>query len=313
MPGSRVFVTIQAMRVSFIAGYAIPLPPSHPFPIDKFRALHAILSAEGLINEADVTHPDLCPWDVLRLVHTEEYLRKLATGTFTRQEERKLGLPWSEALVKRSRYSAQGTINAARMALEDGIAANLAGGTHHAFPDHGEGFCVLNDVAIAIRYLQASGQIERALIMDLDVHQGNGNAAIFRGDPAVYTFSMHGERNYPWRRPPSTRDVDLPDGTDDDSYLRALDAHLPYVLDEARPDLVFYLHGVDPAKGDRFGRLALTREGLHRRDRAVLQAVKRRGVPLTLVLSGGYARTPWETADLHAIAHREARAMSYES
>ena len=209
-------------------------------------------------------------------------------------------------LVYRSRVAVQGTINAARMALEDGIAANLGGGTHHAFPGHGEGFCVLNDVAVAIRILRAQGTIRRTLVIDLDVHQGNGTAAIFEHDPDVYTFSMHGERNYPFARERSSLDVDVPEGANDGLYLSLLNRYLPQALDGARPDLVFYLAGVDVMRGDRFGRIALTRAGLHQRERMVLEAVRQRGVAATLVLSGGYAPTPTDTADLHAVVHREA-------
>lgn len=297
------------MRISAVQGNLISLPEGHAFPITKFDALYRILLDEGLIGPEDATHPEPAAWDALRLVHTEDYLSKLATGALSHAEERRLGFTWSETLVRRARLSVQGTINAARMALVDGIAANLGGGTHHAFPDHGEGFCVLNDVAIATRLLLAEKTVRRVLIVDLDVHQGNGTAAIFAADPAVYTFSVHGEKNYPWRRPPSKRDVELPDGTGDAAYLAALNRHLPEVFAESQPDLVFYLAGVDVLKGDRFGRLALTRDGIHARDRAVLEAARGRGIPLALVLAGGYAKTPLITADLHAIAHREARQI----
>ena len=199
------------------------------------------------------------------------------------------------------------------MALHDGLAGNLAGGTHHAMPDWAEGFCVLNDVAVAIRVLERSRWLRRALIIDLDVHQGNGNAAFFADDPAVFTFSMHGEKNYPFRKPPSSLDVPLPDGTGDDAYLATLARHLPAVLDAAAPDLVFYLGGIDVRRDDRFGRLALSREGIAARDRFVVESVLDRGLPLCLLLSGGYAATPEETADLHAIMYREAiRATNSE-
>jgi acetoin utilization deacetylase AcuC-like enzyme len=220
-----------------------------------------------------------------------------------------MGLPWSPRLVDRSRRAVQGTINAALMALEDGIAANLAGGTHHAYPGHGEGFCVLNDVAVALRVLERSRWLQRALVIDLDVHQGNGTAAIFAGDDAAFTFSMHGAKNYPFHKPPSSHDVGLPDGTTDAAYLDALRTHLPSVLQEAQPDLAFYLAGIDVAAGDRFGRLALTRDGLFDRDAYVIEAVVQAGIPLVLLLSGGYAATPEATADLHAITHRAARTV----
>lgn len=297
------------MRVSYTPEYVVPLPEGHPFPMGKFSALYRILLAEGLLRPSDIIEPDEADWATLGLVHTPTYLHRLATGTLDRASLRRMGLPWSRRLVRRSRLAVQGTIQAARMALEDGVAANLAGGTHHAFADHGEGFCVLNDVAVAIRRLQRDARIQRALVIDLDVHQGNGTAAIFQGDRAVYTFSMHGENNYPFQKQRSSRDVNLPDGTDDALYLAALQKHLPEVFEEARPDVAFYLAGVDPVAGDRYGRLRLTRQGLHERDRYVLESACRRGVPLVLVLSGGYARTPEVTADLHAIVHREARAI----
>jgi acetoin utilization deacetylase AcuC-like enzyme len=275
----------------------------------KFPALHRILLAESLIRLSDVVEPHEALWADLRLVHTEEYLTHLAEGSLTRQAERKLGVPWSPEMLRRSRLAVQGSINAARMALEEGVAANLAGGTHHAFPDHGEGYCVLNDMGITLRLLQREGLIQRALVIDLDVHQGNGTAAIFSGDDRVYTFSMHGERNYPLLKTPSTCDIGLPDGTGDREYLDILSEHLPRIFAASSPDLVIYLAGVDPIAGDRFGRLSLTRQGLHRRDRMVLEAARQAGKPIMLVLSGGYSKSSEETADLHAIAHREARQV----
>jgi acetoin utilization deacetylase AcuC-like enzyme len=276
----------------------------------KFAMLHDILLDEGLIRPADVVAPTEVPLDDLALFHTESFIRKFATSSFDAAEVRRLGLPWTSPLIRRSRLAVTGTINACRFALEDGIGANLAGGTHHACPDHGEGFCVLNDVAIAVRVLRREGLAERFAIIDLDVHQGNGNAIAFGpsggNDPACYTFSMHGEKNFPMRKPPSDRDVGLPDKCDDEQYLRVLAEHLEDVLDEARPDLVLYLAGVDVVQGDRYGRLAMTRDGLLERDRFVMDTVKGMGLPVTLLLAGGYAKTPRETADLHAMSHRAA-------
>jgi acetoin utilization deacetylase AcuC-like enzyme len=297
------------MRVSFSPGYSAPLPANHPFPMSKFVALHQILLNEEIISSQQVIEPQEAEWEDLLRVHTYEYLNSLKNGTLDAAEERRLGLPWSKGLVRRSRLAAQGTMNAARMALEDGIAANLAGGTHHAFPDHGEGFCVLNDIGIAIRRLAQDKLIRRALVIDLDVHQGNGTAAVFSNDPTGFTFSMHGARNYPFYKTPSSHDVDLADQTNDETYLSTLATHLPFVLRESQPDIVFYLAGVDPMIGDRFGRLALTREGLHKRDRYVLKTLHRHALPVVLALSGGYAKTPEMTADLHAITHREARQI----
>ena len=296
----------DAMRVSYTPDYFVPLPEKHPFPMGKFPALHTTLLAEGIITPGDVVAPRQADWSDLLLVHDRAYLDALAGGTLTRQEERRMGLPWSQALVKRSRHAVQGTINAAHMALEDGVAANLAGGTHHAFPGHGEGFCVLNDVAVAIRVLQRARWIRRALVIDLDVHQGNGTAAVFAHDPDVFTFSIHGEKNYPFRKEPSTLDIGLPDGTGDEAYLDTLGRALPDVLHQFPCDVVFYLAGIDVLAGDRFGRLALTRRGLHMRDRLVLDQVRGRDIPMVCLLSGGYAESPEKTADYHATTHREA-------
>ncbi|MFP4228409.1 MAG: histone deacetylase [Salinivenus sp.] len=294
------------MRVSYSDGYYVPLPDGHPFPMAKFPALHRRLLEEGLLLPSDVVTPRQADWADLRRVHTAEYLSHLAHGTLSDRAERRMGLPWSKRLVYRSRLAVQGTINAAFMALTDGVAANLAGGTHHAFPDHGEGFCVLNDVAVAVRVLQSACWVRRVLIVDLDVHQGNANAAFFAEDDAVFTFSMHGAKNYPFEKPPSSLDVPLADDTTDDAYLTTLHTYLPDTFDAVRPDLVFYLGGIDVAANDRFGRMALTRDGLHARDRYVLEQIRTRSLPVVLLLSGGYAKTPDRTADLHAITHREA-------
>ena len=312
------------MRVSYHDGYVVPLPERHPFPMAKFALLRDLLVAEGVVAAGDLVEPRPTDWADLLLVHTRRYLDALAGGALTAAEERRMGLPWSPALVRRSRLAVQGTLNACWMALHDGLAGNLAGGTHHAMPDRPEGFCVLNDVAVALRSLQRAGWLRRALVVDLDVHQGNGNAAFFGGERAwpaggVYTFSMHGAKNFPFVKPPSTRDVGLPDGTGDDAYLDALAQHLPAVLAEAEPDLVVYLGGVDVVAGDRFGRLALSRAGLETRDRFVCETVRASGAPLCLLLSGGYAarREPGQapetlyaaTADLHATMYRQAAAV----
>lgn len=297
------------MRVSYSDGYFVPLPEGHPFPMAKFPALHQLLLREAIIHPSEVVTPRQAEWSDLLRVHTAPYLSSLSAGTLPKQAERRMGLPWSQRLVVRSRLAVQGTINTAMMALEDSLAANLAGGTHHAFPGHGEGFCVLNDVAVAIQLLKQSCWIRRALVIDLDVHQGNGTAAIFREDPEVFTFSMHGAKNYPFEKPPSTLDVPLPDATTDAAYLETLRQHLPDVLDQAAPDLVFYLAGIDVMADDRYGRMALSRDGLHARDRYVLEAIRARAHPVALLLSGGYAATPELTADLHAVAFREAHRV----
>jgi acetoin utilization deacetylase AcuC-like enzyme len=298
------------LRCAYHPDYFVALPPTHPFPMAKYPLLFEQLRREGLLDPAEVIEPGEADLADLQLVHDEGYLDRLATGTLDAAAIRKIGVPWSPALWRRSRLAAQGTLEAARAALEDGLAANLAGGTHHAFPAHGEGFCLLNDVAVAIRVLMREGRVRHALVVDLDVHQGNGTAAIFEGDPEVFTFSMHGERNYPLQKMRSTLDVGLADGVGDDEYLELLARHLGSVFGAFRPDIVFYLAGVDPARGDRYGRLALSDDGIARRDRFVLEACRTRGLPLVITIAGGYAPTPGRTAELHSIVFREARRLA---
>lgn len=287
------------MRVSFHPDYRVDLGPTHPFPMGKYPLLHALLLERGLIAPSDVMQPIEAPRAMLERVHDGDYLTKLETDTLSAAEVRQLGLRWSQRLWRRSRLAAYGTYLAAGAALEDGMAANLAGGTHHAFADHGEGFCVLNDVAIAIQALRAQKRAARFLIVDLDVHQGNGTAAIFARDPDVYTLSLHGVHNYPARKESSTLDIPLEDGLGDSGYLQALEGALGTALQGARADLVFYLAGVDVVAGDRYGRLALSVEGLRARERLVVGAVRSSGCPLVITLAGGYAGTPLATAELH--------------
>jgi acetoin utilization deacetylase AcuC-like enzyme len=299
---------MDAMRCAYHSDYFLPLPAGHPFPMAKYPLLYARLLRAGVIALEDVMRPSEASIESLGLVHASEYLGDLAAGALDAAAVRKLGVPWSPALWRRSRLATQGTLEAARAALEDGLAGNLAGGTHHAFPAHGEGFCVLNDVAVAIRVLQREGRIQRALIIDLDVHQGNGTAAIFADDPDVYTFSVHGARNYPTRKMRSTLDVGLADGVGDDEYLGLLERKLAGILADFPPDLVFYLAGVDVVQGDRYGRLALSDAGLRRRERHVLDTCRSAGLPVAITIAGGYAATPERTAELHAIVFEEACA-----
>jgi len=300
-------------HVSFHPDYVIPLPEGHAFPMGKYTALHAILESEGLVGPWNLRQPEECPWSALELAHDPVYLAKLRDGTLSREETRRIGMDWSPALVRRARLAVQGTIDAARSACRSPtrLAANLAGGTHHALRDAGEGYCTLNDVAVATRLLQRELGL-RVLVVDLDVHHGNGTASIFAGDPSVFTFSMHGERNFPLKKPPSSLDVPLADGLGDEAYLRLLAEHLPLAVERSRADLAFYLAGVDVARGDRFGRLALSERGIAERDRMVLDLVWRQGIALCLTLSGGYAlgadgkTSSQRTAELHAITHRVA-------
>jgi acetoin utilization deacetylase AcuC-like enzyme len=299
------------MKCSYHEGYGIALPTRHPFPMSKYLLLRDRLMADGLLTARDILEPQPIDIETAGLVHTRAYLDKLQSSTLSTSEQRRLGLPWSQELWRRSRLAAGGTLQAARAALESGLAGNLAGGTHHAFADHGEGFCVINDVAIAISRLRAEGLIERAAVIDLDVHQGNGTAAIFEGVDAVFTFSMHGERNYPLVKMRSDLDVPLADGTRDSEYLDILGRHLPTVLERSRADLVFYLAGVDVAAGDRYGKLSLTDEGIRLREELLIKTVRDRALPLAIVLGGGYAVTRERTAELHAHVFREA--LAYET
>ncbi|MFN5496481.1 MAG: histone deacetylase, partial [bacterium] len=271
-------------HVSYHPDYVIPLPEGHAFPMRKYEFLHAILVEEGLVGPWNEHRPGEVAWELLALAHDEGYLAKLRDGTLTSDEQRRIGMEWSPRLVRRARLAVQGTIDAAVAALRGRgrLAANLAGGTHHALRDAGEGYCTLNDVAVAARFLQREYGVERILVVDLDVHHGNGTASIFAGDPAVFTFSMHGAKNFPLKKPPSSLDVPLADGLGDEAYLATLAEHLPRAIDAAGPQFAFYLGGLDVAAGDRFGRLALTEMGIAARDRMVLDQVAGRGIPLCL-------------------------------
>jgi len=281
------------------AKYTFPLPDGHRFPISKYALLRQRVLDEGIVTPERMHDPPRATRDDLLLVHTEDYVDRFTRGELTRDEERRLGFPMSDALVERSYRASGGTIEAACHAVDHGIAMNLAGGTHHAFPDHGEGFCVFNDVAIAIRALQRDGRISRAAIIDLDVHQGNGTHAIFAGDDCVFTFSMHGGRNYPFRKVAGRLDVELPDHTGDDDYLAQLSAVLPGVIADARADLVVYLAGADPHERDRLGRLGLTFDGLARRDSIVLEQCREVGLPVVVTIAGGYGTRIEETVQVH--------------
>lgn len=289
--------------------YTIELPANHSFPIQKYRLIREQLVTEGVLGSEDLLEPTLvAPTDV-HLVHTDEYWAQVTSGTLSANAIRRLGLPWSEALVRRSRASVQGTLTAARIAIRDGVAINLAGGTHHAFPDRGEGYCVFNDIAIAIRCLQRDAWMQRMAVIDCDVHQGNGTAAIFANEPDVYTFSMHGANNFPLVKVPGKLDIGLPDGTGDEEYLRILETTVARILAEFRPGLIFYLAGVDPHERDRLGRLRLTHEGLRRRDEFVLQACRDAGIPVAITLGGGYGQDIQDTVEAHCNTVRAARGI----
>lgn len=293
------------MRVFYTPHYYAEIGDGHIFPIRKFELVRNRLLAEGSLTPAHLVEPEPAKLEEILLVHTGDYVRRLCAGQLTPAEVRRLGLPWSESLVRRSFYATGGTLSAARLALVEGIGSNLAGGTHHSFADHGEGFCVLNDVAIAIRTLHHEGLIQRALVIDCDVHQGNGTATIFSGDEDVFTFSMHGAKNYPLFKAKSSLDVELPDGMGDDDYHAILRDHLPQVFAH-EPEVVFYLAGADPFAGDKLGRLALTIEGLRKRDELVLRECYEREVPVVTVMSGGYGTRIEDTVEIHCNTIRTA-------
>ena len=279
--------------------YYAEIGEGHIFPIRKFELVCDVLLNEGTISPNEIIEPEPAKIEDLLLVHMEDYITRLVNGELTAKEVRKLGLPWSQSLVRRSFHAISGTINAAFKALENGISSNLAGGTHHAYPDRGEGFCVLNDVAVAIRVLQRENLARRFLIIDCDVHQGNGTAFIFQNDASVFTFSMHGEKNFPLHKEKSTLDIELNDKTGDLEYLEILQEALPRIFHH-QPDIVFYLAGADPFENDKLGRLSITKEGLKKRDAIVLKFAKDYDVPIVTTMSGGYAQDIKDTVEIHA-------------
>jgi acetoin utilization deacetylase AcuC-like enzyme len=287
------------MRAFYCDEFVLPLPPEHRFPMTKYGLLRQRLLATGVLAAEDLEVPAAIAVTELLRVHTEDYVQRVVEGALTPQEVRRLGFPWSPALVERSRRSVGGTLAACRSALSRQAAVNLAGGTHHAFADHGEGYCVFNDAAVAIRALQAEGRVRRVLIVDCDVHQGNGTAAIFRDDPTVFTFSLHGRRNYPFRKEASDLDLELEDGAGDEAYLDLLEEGLGRVFPTFAADLVLYVAGADPYVGDRLGRLALTRDGLRARDGMVFDTCRRYGRPVAVVMAGGYADNVDEIVEIH--------------
>lgn len=294
------------MKVCYSDRYLVPLIPTHPFPMQKYRLVRNRLLEEGSITHWHLLEPKLATDEDILLVHDRDYWLRCKNGELSAAEVRRIGFPWSSALVQRSQASVQGTIEAAQHALRDGIASNLAGGTHHAFPDHGEGYCVLNDMAIATRVLQRDGLARRIAIIDCDVHQGNGTAAIFNGEAQVFTFSMHGEKNFPLRKERSTIDVNLPDGIDDETYLQLLAQHVPAILQEFQPDFVFYQAGVDPHERDRLGKLKLTHEGLRARDEFVIGTCRKAEIPLVTTMGGGYGKDISDTVEGHCNTVRTA-------
>jgi len=281
--------------------YRLPLPDGHRFPVEKYRALRKRLEAEAAAGAAlEFIEPHAATDEEILRVHKRAYVGRVMAGTLTPAEVRRIGFPWSEQLVARSLRSTGAAVDAAAAALEDGIAASLAGGTHHAGSDWGEGYCVFNDTAVAAREMQARGMVERVVILDLDVHQGNGTAEIFAADPSVFTVSVHGARNFPLRKHPGDLDIGLEDGADDSTYLAAVDAALDGALGEGRADLLLYIAGADPYGGDRLGRLSVSRAGLLERDRRVLTAARSAGLPVGIVCGGGYCADIGAIVEIHA-------------
>jgi acetoin utilization deacetylase AcuC-like enzyme len=297
------------VRVHCSDQYQVPLPSGHRFPMGKYAKLRALLVARGLVAPDELVDAEPAPIAALLGAHDEAYVRAFLAGRLDERAMRKIGFPWSPALVARTLASAGGTLMAARAAFADGIAANLAGGTHHAAFAEGSGYCVFNDLAVATRAMQAEGRARRVLIVDVDVHQGDGTAQIFAGDPEVFTLSLHGARNFPFRKQQSSLDVELPDGTTDEMYLMALAPALARAFAAARPELVLVQAGVDALAEDRLGRLSLSHDGLRARDEQILASCRAHGVPVVLTLGGGYAEPIDASVEAHAGTYEVARRL----
>lgn len=299
------------LRVSYAPIYKYQLPEGHRFPMSKYVLIAEQLLYEGTLQEDSFFVPDALSDEMILKTHTPEYLNKLSRLDLTRKESRAIGFPISQALITRGKHIAHGTLTCAYHAMSDGVSLNVAGGTHHSFADHGEGFCVFNDFAITANILLARGDVKQILIVDLDVHQGNGTASIFQDNPAVYTFSMHGAKNYPLRKQKSDLDIGLEDGCDDRTYLDILMVQLPRLMDEVSPDIVFYLAGVDVLKTDRLGRLGLSRAGVIERDRFVYSICQERSIPVVVTMGGGYSTQLADIVEAHANTFRLAQEMYF--
>jgi acetoin utilization deacetylase AcuC-like enzyme len=280
---------LHDLHIAWNIDYVLPLPPGHRFPMEKYELVPGQLLYEGVITSANLRSPDDCDTEDLLRAHNQEYLDKLDNNSLSAREQRLIGFPQTPLMIRRERMITQGTIDCCKAAISHGVALNVAGGTHHAFRDHGEGFCILNDFAVASLHLLAHKRASRILIIDLDVHQGNGTASIMRGNSSVFTFSMHGEHNYPFKKTISDLDIGLRDGTDDETYLQILEKELTGVLAEYKPDFACFVAGVDVLQTDRFGKLGLTLEGCARRDRFVMDALHSLGIPCAISLAGGYS------------------------
>lgn len=287
------------MKAFYADNFALPLPDGHRFPIAKYARLRQRVRDSGLIPADELQQSEPASDEQLLRAHTAEYLRKVVHGELSEKESRRIGFPWSVELVERSRRSVGATLAACRAALQDGMAANLAGGTHHAYPDHGEGFCVFNDVAVAALSMQAEGLARRVVIIDCDVHQGNGTAAIFAGNASVFTFSIHGAKNFPFHKEPGDLDIALADGCEDEAYLQALTSGLEVSLERAGAELAIYIAGADPYLRDRLGRMSVSKAGLLERDRMVFAGCQAAGLPVAIVMGGGYSPNVDDIVDIH--------------
>ena len=297
------------MKVFYSDHLLVPLPTGHRFPMPKYARLHQCVAEAHLPGVELILSAPTSDEQLLR-VHTAEYLGRFLCGELTEREMRRIGFPWSPELVVRTRYAIGGTIDACRAALSDGLAINLAGGTHHAYPDHGEGYCVLNDVAVATRAMQAERLADRVVILDCDVHQGNGTALIFAGDPTVFTFSVHGAKNFPFHKEHSDLDIALPDGSGDEAFLEAVRFGVTRAVELAQANLAIYIAGADPFVGDRLGRLTMSKAGLAERDRWVLEYCRQRSLPVAIVMGGGYARQVEDVVEIHLQTVRQAAQLA---
>ena len=297
------------MKVFYSDHFVLPLPEGHRFPMVKYSMLRERVARDGICGPGELLTPRAVTDEEILRAHAPDYLERVVSGTLTDKEMRRIGFPWSEKMVERSRRASGGTLGACLAAFDEGFAANLAGGTHHAFSDRGEGYCVFNDSAIAARAVQAAGLAQRVVIIDTDVHQGNGTAEILQGDPTVFTFSIHGAKNFPFHKEESDLDAPLPDGVGDTEFLATLEESLKTALDAADASLAIYLAGADPFEGDRLGRLSVTKSGLAERDRIVLEACRERGIPVAITMAGGYANEVEDTVDVHFQSIRRAASM----
>ncbi|NJL03465.1 MAG: histone deacetylase [Chloroflexaceae bacterium] len=298
------------MHIFYTDCYVLPLPATHRFPMQKYTLLRERVQSAAWATSAALHSPPAATDQQLLLAHDATYLERVITGTLQPQEVRRIGFPWSPALVERSRRSSGATLAACRAALTDGIGVNLAGGTHHAFADRGEGYCLFNDSIVAARTLQAEGVVERVAIIDCDVHQGNGTAAIARDDPTIFTLSVHGAKNFPFHKETSDLDLALPDDADDATFLAAVERGVYAALQSVLPDLVIYIAGADPFIGDRLGRLAVSKAGLAQRDQVVLDYCRAAQLPVAVSMAGGYARHVHDTVDIHFATVQQCAAYS---